>query len=155
MKFDGAIQEVKENKGEVCNTILRSLPEWFGIEQAIVDYVRAVELLPTFIAQVRGQVAGFVSLEFHNQYTSEIHVMGVCEEYHRHGIGRALVTHSENYSREKGAEYLMVKTLGPSRKNTEYDRTREFYLSVGFRPLQEFKTIWDEHNPCLILVKRL
>lgn len=157
MKFDGVIREIHDNKGNICNEILRSLPRWFGIEQAIVDYVNAVEHLPTLTAQVQEQeqVAGFIAVEFHNSYTAEIHVMGVREEFHRHGVGRALVAAAEDYSRKQGAEYFMVKTLGPSRKNQEYDQTRGFYLALGFRPLQEFKTIWDEHNPCLILVKRL
>ena len=28
-------------------------------------------------------------------------------------------------------------------------------LQSNFRPLEEIKTLWDEHNPCLILVKPL
>jgi len=50
---------------------------------------------------------------------------------------------------------MQVKTLGPSRPNEEYARTRAFYEVMGFRPLEEFPQFWDEKNPCLILVKRL
>ena len=71
------IREIHEDKGQICNSILRSLPEWFGIEAAIIDYVKAVENLPTFISQVKEQVVGFVSLELHNASTAEIHVMAV------------------------------------------------------------------------------
>jgi hypothetical protein len=30
-----------------------------------------------------------------------------------------------------------------------------FYEAVGFKPLEETSQIWDEHNPCLIMVKKL
>lgn len=155
MKFAAIITEIQDNKGQICDSILRSLPDWFGIEKAIVDYVKTVERLPTLIAKIDGEVAGFVSVEFHNSYTAEIHVMGVYERYHRHGVGRALINAAENLARKSGAEYLMVKTLGSSANHEPYDRTRQFYSSVGFRPLQEFRTIWDENNPCLVMVKKI
>jgi len=33
--------------------------------------------------------------------------------------------------------------------------TTHFYLAMGFTPLEELPHIWDENNPCLILIKRL
>jgi hypothetical protein len=51
-------------------------------------------------------------------------------------------------------EYLQVKTLGPSWPDPGYERTRRFYEARGFVPLEEIHGLW-EHNPCLILVKRL
>jgi hypothetical protein len=50
---------------------------------------------------------------------------------------------------------MQVKTLGPSRLDEHYAKTRAFYEAMGFRPLEEFKQIWDENNPCLVMVKRL
>ncbi len=52
-------------------------------------------------------------------------------------------------------ECLQVKTLGPSHPDEHYARTRRFYESRGFRPLEEIDSIWDETNPCLIMVKRI
>ena len=52
-------------------------------------------------------------------------------------------------------QFLQVKTVGPSRPDENYARTREFYLACGFRPLEEFKTLWGERIPCLQLVKRI
>jgi hypothetical protein len=46
-----------------------------------------------------------------------------------------------------------VKTLGPSRPDVGYDKTRAFYLAYGFRPLEEFPLLWDPANPALQLVK--
>lgn len=36
-----------------------------------------------------------------------------------------------------------------------YERTRRFYLAAGFTPLEEFPDLWDERNPCLLMVKSL
>lgn len=62
--------------------------------------------------------------------------------------------HIEGSLSTRGVEYLQVKTMGPSRPNPEYDRTRGFYRRVGFRPLEE-NDLWGPRNPCLIMVKHL
>lgn len=100
-------------------------------------------------------MVGFLSIKQHNPYAAEIYVMGVIRAAHRQGTGRALVAHAEKWLLEQGVEYLQVKSLGPSHPDPGYTRTRAFYLALGFRPLEEFSQIWDEHNPCLILIKRL
>jgi GNAT superfamily N-acetyltransferase len=149
------IEKIERDRGKLCDSILRSLPRWFGIEKAIVDYARAAEGLPTFVARINGETAGFLSLEFHNPHSAEIHVMAVRESFHRRGVGRALVSAAEEHARREGAEFFLVKTLAPSARSEEYERTRRFYESVGFKPLQEFKTLWSEHNPCLLMGKAL
>jgi hypothetical protein len=65
------------------------------------------------------------------------------------------VSEAANHARQKGAKFLTVKTLSPARVNKEYDLTRKFYLSVGFLPLEEFKLLWGEANPCLQMIKVL
>ena len=145
------INEIFENKSEVCNSILRSLPQWFGIEEAIVDYVHDVQCMPTFVARRGDEIIGFLSIKIHNEFSAEIHVMGVLETYHRHGVGRQLVQYAEEFLRRKSYKFFSVKTLSSTRECEEYERTRKFYLSVGFYPLEEFKTL--EGNPCLMLVK--
>jgi len=142
-------------QSSVCVPILQALPEWFGIEKAILNYEREIEHLPTFLARTDGGVLGFLSLKQHNLFSAEIYVMAIRPEAHRGGIGRALVEASDSYARGLDIEYMQVKTLGPSCPNEEYAHTRAFYEAMGFRPLEEFPQIWDEKNPCLILVKRL
>lgn len=139
----------------VCTPILRSLPDWFGIEEAIVQYSVEIDALPTFLAREGEHIAGFLSLKQHNPYAAEVFVMGVRPEAHRMGLGRALVEAAQAWLRQQGSEYLQVKTLGESHSDPGYAKTRAFYLAMGFRPLEEFKQIWDERNPCLILIKRL
>ena len=40
------IEEDGRAKSKICDEILRALPEWFGIEESIVEYVADVETLP-------------------------------------------------------------------------------------------------------------
>jgi hypothetical protein len=60
-------------RSRLCDSILRALPEWFGIENAIDDYVREVAKLPTLAI---GDGA-FLALKIHNEFSAEIYVMGV------------------------------------------------------------------------------
>ncbi len=95
-----------------------------------------------------------MTLNQHNEFSAEIHVMAVRGEHHGHGLGRALVKHAEQVLGSRRVEYLQVKTLGPSRPNEHYDRTRGFYTALGFRPLEQ-NNLWGEVNPCLIMIKHL
>ena len=153
MVVDVVVRQIEDGRGEVCDELLRTLPLWFGIESAIQAYVKEVEEMPTFVAYEAGRAAGFVSLCLHNEYTAEIHVMAVRPEFPRKGIGRILLKEVEAYLKAGRYEFLSVKTLSPSRPNKEYELTRKFYLSNGFRPVEEFKTLWGEANPCLMMIK--
>jgi GNAT superfamily N-acetyltransferase len=138
-------------RSEVCRRVLEALPEWFGIEQAVRDYVRDVAQLPTFAV---GDDA-LLSLKLHTPAAAEIYVMGVRPERQGQGAGTALLHAAEEFLRARGVEYLQVKTLGPSHPSRHYQRTRRFYESRGFRPLEELHGIWDESNPCLIMIKHV
>jgi GNAT superfamily N-acetyltransferase len=142
-------------KGAICAPILRSLPAWFGIEAAIIHYTADIDRLPTFLASQAGEARGFLSIKQHYPASAEVLVMGIREETHRQGIGRALMVQAQEWLKSQGIEYLQVKTLGPSNPDENYAKTRAFYLAMGFKPLEEFPRIWDEGNPCLILIKRL
>jgi GNAT superfamily N-acetyltransferase len=67
--------------------------------------------------------------------------MGVRAEFHRRGIGRKLIGVSQDYLKGLKYEFLSVKTLSPSKPDREYEKTRKFYYSMGFRPVEEFKTL--------------
>lgn len=150
------VEELKSGKSKICDEILRALPNWFGIEEAILNYTRDVESMPMFaIKNDQGQASAFLSLNFHNDHNAEIHVMAVIPEMHGKSLGTNLVAHAEQYARTQGRRYLTVKTLSPAKADKYYDRTRQFYESVGFSPLEEFKTLWGSHNPCLLMIKSL
>jgi GNAT superfamily N-acetyltransferase len=89
-------------RSRTCDRILRSLPEWFGLPEAIDDYVREVAALPTLAYDD----AGFLALKVHGRYAAEIYVMGVLRERQGQGIGTALVGVAEDRLRDEGVEYL-------------------------------------------------
>jgi len=143
--------EPPAERSRICERVLRDLPDWFGFEDVNAAYVRDVAGLPTFAV---GDDA-FLALKVHNPRAAELYVMGVRRERHGQGLGTGLVAAAERYLRERGVEYLQVKTLGPSYPDEGYERTRWFYESRGFVPLEEIRGLWDADNPCLLMVKRL
>lgn len=142
-------------RSQICNHILRALPEWFGIESAIDDYCYDVQSMQTWAVEEGDHTIGFISINKHNIYAAEVHVMGVLKEYHGVGLGRHLLLVVEKELQQEGFQFLTVKTLSESRPSPEYDKTRQFYLKSGFVPIEEFKTLWGEHNPCLFLIKSI
>ena len=138
-----------------CEALMRALPEWFGIESALMDYVRDIAEMPTWLWVEGESIQGFLTIKRHFQTAAEIHVMAVSPDAHRTGIGRKLLNACEQFLREEGCQFLQVKTLSANSPDSNYEKTRLFYTSVGFAPLQEFPTLWDEWNPCLLLIKTL
>lgn len=151
------IKEISEadKKSEICDCILHSLPDWFGIEESIVEYVDISRDMPFFAAYDGDKPIGFTAIKVHNRYTAEVCVMGILAEYHRMGIGKSLIGRCESFCAGNGKEFLTVKTLDGARPDEGYEKTRRFYLSMGFRPLDVFTTLWDESNPCLFMAKYL
>jgi ribosomal protein S18 acetylase RimI-like enzyme len=151
------IKEIHDSelKSNICNDILRALPDWFGIDLFIDKYAEQVRPLPFYAAFDKDKAVGFIALMKHNPFTAEIHVMGIFNEYHKQGIGKTLVGICEDYCKENSIEFLTVKTVDESRASESYEKTRRFYLSVGFKPLEVFPLFWDENNPCLFMVKSI
>ncbi len=147
-----------EQAPEDVDRLLRSLPEWFGIESSNAGYVAAARTLPTYLAWPAGEVgrqaAGVLLAERHFPAAAEIHLLAVQPDLHRQGAGRALVEALERDLVSEGVRLLQVKTLGPSLPDDGYELTRQFYLAMGFEPLEEITGLWPG-NPCLIMVKAL
>ena len=150
-----SVRNTTRDRGKICDELLRALPLWFGIESAIQRYVSDVEAMTTFVAYVDDRSIGLASLNHNNEYTAELHVIAVHPEFHRKGIGRLLVDTVVSHLKQLNYEFLSVKTLSPSRPNKEYEQTRKFYAAMGFRPVEEFKTLWGDAHPCLLMIKAL
>lgn len=138
----------------LCAPILRSVPEWFGIESATLKYIEETGLLPTWIAFDGGEAVGFVTVKKHFPQAADVHCIAVRKPHHGRGVGTALIRHVEEVLRSEGVRFLQVKTMGPSKPNAEYAMTLRFYRSVGFAPLEEVTGLWPG-LPTLILVKSL
>ena len=153
MPIDFRQMSDRDIKSAICEKILCALPNWFGVEASIVDYTLKVREMPFFVAFDGETPIGFVAIKEHNAYTAEVCVMGVLGEFHRKAIGKRLIEWYEEYCVQNGIEFLTVKTLDESRASKSYEKTRQFYFAVGFRPLEVFPLFWDEDNPCLFMVK--
>jgi ribosomal protein S18 acetylase RimI-like enzyme len=134
--------------------ILRSVPDWFGIEEATLAYIADSARKPTCIASNNAQSVGFLTVTHHNPHSAEVHCIAVHRDHHGSGVGTTLLRHVESLLRRDGVRFLQVKTLGPSKPSLQYARTLHFYLSRGFTPLEEVQGLWPG-IPCLILVKAL
>lgn len=84
-----------------------------------------------------------------------IYVCGVRPECHRMGLGRVLYSRVEQFFLEKGCKYAIVETQSEKADYEPYEKTRRFYESIGFEPQITLTEVWDESNPCLIMVKSL
>lgn len=143
-----------QEKCMIARDILSDLPEWFGIPESTEEYIRESGSMPFFAAIQDGEAVGFMALKETSQYTAEIYVCGVKKRLHRCGAGSALFLAFCSYAAEHGYEYAQVKTVATG-CYPEYDATRLFYEHLGFRALEVLPTLWDECNPCLIMVRRI
>jgi GNAT superfamily N-acetyltransferase len=150
-----AIRDLRPGEAARCEQILRALPDWFGIEESLLDYVRDVDRYEAFGVVGGDELQAFLCLRPHGELAAEVQVMAVQPDAHRGGLGRALLHEAERRLRSRGVPLLQVKTLGPSRACDAYARTRRFYRAQGFLPLEETTALWGEANPTLILVKPL
>jgi GNAT superfamily N-acetyltransferase len=141
--------------GHACEQILRELPEWFGLEDSLMEYVEAAKSTPTLLAMEGEKVLGFLMIKRHFPESAEVVCIGLLPSHHRRGIGRLMQGAAENWLLADGCRYLQVKTLAESAHSESYALTRKFYEAMGFSPLEVHPDLWQEWNPCLVLVKAL
>ena len=146
---------ISENCSEQVEPILRALPEWFGIEKATLQYIKDADTMPSMLVKNGEHVIGFITIRMHFPESADIHCMGILPAYHRRGIGRQLVNALESHLNKEGVKFLQVKTVSDGNPDEAYAKSREFYLGVGFTPLEVFPNLWDEWNPALLLIKSL
>lgn len=141
--------------GAQCERILRSLPEWFEIEPAIVQYGIDSMRYPTFAAWQGRAMLAFGTVRKHYGSTWELHCLAVHADWLGMGLGTRLLRKAEGWVRAQGGRFLQVKTVGPSHPSREYRGTRAFYAGLGYEPLEEFDSLWGPRCPCLQLIKYL
>jgi N-acetylglutamate synthase-like GNAT family acetyltransferase len=142
-------------KTQLCKKVLDDLPLWFGIEESKKEYCDEVKKYRFIAILFENKEIGFVSLKQNSEKVIELYVLGILKEYHRQGIGSEILAFIENDLKNKGIEYLEVKTIGEPHKSVEYGKTRAFYYKNGFIKLDVLQNEWGEKNPCLVLIKRI
>ena len=134
--------------------ILRSLPDWFGIEEAIVEYVADSQTAESYLAMRDGEVVGVALVQERFPRAAELNLIAVHADHRQSGAGSALVEAVASSLLGRGFALLEVHTVGASYEHDGYAATRAFYERVGFIPLHEFEGIdWD--GPTLVLVRPL
>ena len=151
------IKEITENHQKVNygEQILRTLPEWFGIEESLLDYVNSLPKYPFFAAFKNQKCIGFFSGKIHHGRTGEIYVCGIDPKHQGVGVGTALYQILEAYCKDKGCGEMAVLTLDEAHPDKNYAMTRKFYQSLGFEAFYTSTEIWGEDHPCLIMKKEI
>lgn len=142
-----------DEKSQIVEEVLLDLPDWFGLPDSTKEYIEQSKQLVLFSAHHNDSTLGFITLKETSCDTCEIHCMGVKKEFHHKGIGKLLYKQFEEYAKNK-YEYVQVKTVDEG-KYPEYDQTIAFYKSLGFKKLEVFPPLWNEWNPCLIMIKKV
>ena len=149
------IRDLELKDAPSCDAIVAGLPEWFGDETGIRDCALAVRAQSGMVAEDHGAVVGFCTYEPREPGSAEITWMAVRADRHRTGIGTEIVDALVARLTLQGVRRLLVKTLsdrdGPY---PPYDRTRRFYLAMGFDRVAELD-VWGPDNPALLLAKPL
>jgi ribosomal protein S18 acetylase RimI-like enzyme len=153
--MDIAAVEGSSELASITERLLAQLPSWFGIPEANAEYVQSARDLPGVVARVDGEPVGVLLHRRHYPEAAEIHLLAVSPDWHRRGIGTAMVERLVSDLRRTECRLLQVKTLGPSRPHPGYAATREFYRAAGFLPLEETTELWGNNNPCLVMVRPL
>ena len=136
-----------------CILLLRSLPQWFAIEEAIIEYGKNLKALDGLVAIHDAKLVGFIGLKRYEDRSVEIDVMAVDSAHHGKGLGSILLERVESALGDKPV-LLHVKTLGPSRPDPNYAATRSFWTAKGFISM-DVHNLWGESDPCLVMVKPL
>lgn len=139
---------------QATERILRALPSWFGIDEAIQGYAKDAETKTSYLAVDGETTVGVALLEPHFPESVELWLIAVHPDYRRQGIGTKLIARIEDDLRDQSVSLCQVKTVGPSFEDPGYAETRAFYRSCGFQPLEEMTGIsWS--GPTVIMVKPL
>ena len=56
---------------------------------------------------------------------------------------------------KSNCKYIIVKTVDERNIEKHYGKTIKFYKSIGFEKLITLPEMWDENNPCLIMIKNI
>jgi ribosomal protein S18 acetylase RimI-like enzyme len=80
----------------------------------------------------------------------DLYWIAVDSKTHRNGVGRKLLTATEEAVRQAGGRMLIAETSGTS----HYESTRKFYLGMGYIAEATIQDFYSEGDDLTIFVKR-
>ena len=110
----GDIEVLSGRDPESVERILRSLPEWFGIEDAIRSYVADAGSAESHLAMRDGEVIGVALVQERFSRSAELTLIAVHADHRHRGAGFALVEAVASSLARRGFAVLEVHTVGPS-----------------------------------------
>jgi ribosomal protein S18 acetylase RimI-like enzyme len=92
MNKNGNIVMLGSEEAEaLCIKLTANLPEYFGLAECNLHYTQGVKSRINFAYQLDNDFKGLLSLDFPYPENANIYWMAVKREYHRAGIGQALI----------------------------------------------------------------
>jgi ribosomal protein S18 acetylase RimI-like enzyme len=130
-------------------------PGWFN-ELGLNQIAGALKTEQGLVALDNEAIVGFlIYCTDENSKTAELSWIAVRPEFHRKGIGRALVSALEEVLARQGFCSLEVSTVAQTIEDELYARTRSFYHSIGFLDMQIDKGWFRSGDDRLLLRKQL
>ena len=80
----------------------------------------------------------------------DLYWIAVDSDTHRNGVGRRLLTATEEEVRQAGGRMLIAETSG----TPDYEPTRQFYLGLGYTMEATIRDFYTEGDDLAIFVKR-
>jgi GNAT superfamily N-acetyltransferase len=147
------IRPLEPRDSTACDAIVASLPDWFGLEKGIRECAEAVRTQPGLVAEIDGEVSGFLTITRPYPQAPEISWLAVHARDRRRGVGTALIDALIDQLRTDGDRLVLVKTLSDrTDPGPEYAETRAFYFAMGFVPVAELDLDPpDPENPIQLL----
>lgn len=109
----------------------RFFPDWRISQQESVEAVCRDQEAKTWVADVDGQVAGFVAVYRRSEIMGEIYMIAVDPGFQRRDIGARLTEFAVRWMTEAGLTVAMVETGG----DPGHAPARQLYERSGFRLL--------------------
>jgi ribosomal-protein-alanine N-acetyltransferase len=103
----------------------------------------------TWIADEKGEVAGFLIAERQEHRAAHIVTIDVVEGWRRRRVGSLLMDAAEDWAREKG---LVLVYLEAAENNAP---ARSFYEARGYRKVDHVRNYYSDGASAWIMLKRL
>lgn len=140
--------------------ILRSTPEFLPHEVPIAEeLIDAYLTTPKesgyhiLVAELDGELSGYACYGETplTRGTWDVYWIAVHRGKQGGGIGKALMTATERDIKTTGGRLVVIETSG----KPEYNRTRRFYVMLGYAEVAQIPDYYDVGDDLVVLVKRL